>query len=312
MRTHPIVLLACALLMAACADGNGPSADGTLLVSTSTGGGEPDQDGYLLAVDTADSVSLEPTGTVAIGLPPGRHALQFLDVADQCSVAPDTVLEVHVLSRDTVRVAFDVSCSATATSGVVGILIEASGPIVHEGFELLLDGVPFTFMPGLRQYLTDVPAGDHVISLLDTPHCSVETEAQPASVTAGDTVQVDFSARCSLPQDSSGTVRVSTPTTGRTPPSTRYTLRYAVAGYWDYGSGAWTFLGTVDPDGTLVSELAASGAAGGGVWWYEFALDGVPANCSVRRSSPTPSHPLGYTITAGDTLDLVFAVTCPP
>lgn len=63
MRTHPILLLAVGLTLAAC-DGTGsppdggvgPSTDGTLVVSTSTGGNEPDQDGYLLTVDGLDSV----------------------------------------------------------------------------------------------------------------------------------------------------------------------------------------------------------------------------------------------------------------
>jgi hypothetical protein len=281
------------------------SATGALIAVTTTGL-DIDPNGYRVLVDGAERAHIQPIDTVLTRLEPGSRTIALTDLSPNCTTAGPASRIVTVVDREVVSIEFAVAC--TVTSGVVGILVEASGPLVHEGFELLLDGVSFTFMPGLRQYLTDVPAGDHVISLLDTPHCKVETGTQPASVTAGDTVQVDFSARCSLPQDSSGTVRVSTPTTGRTPPSTRYTLRYAVAGYWDYGFGALTFLGTVDPNGTLVSKVAASGAAG---WWYEFALGGVPTNCSVRRSSPTPSHPMGYTITAGDTLSLVFAVTCP-
>src|SRR6476469_5290562 len=130
MRTHPIVLLVLAFLIAACGDNNGPSTDGTLLVSTSTAGSVPDPDGYVLAVDTAANASLKPTGTVAIGLPSGHHALRLLGVAPQCSVAADTVLEVDVPPRDTVSVGFDISCSASA----VEIRVTASGLDVGGGY----------------------------------------------------------------------------------------------------------------------------------------------------------------------------------
>ena len=65
MRTHPILLLAVGLTLAACDDSGGPSTgspttDGTLVVSTSTGGDDPDQDGYLLTVDGVDSLVLDP------------------------------------------------------------------------------------------------------------------------------------------------------------------------------------------------------------------------------------------------------------
>ena len=121
MRTHPILLLAVGLTLAACDDSAGPSTggpstggpstrDGTLVVSTSTGGGDPDQDGYLLTVDGVDSLALDPTGTVEIDLVDGQHTLRLLGVAEHCSVAPGTPLEVDVPSQGTTPVAFEVSC----------------------------------------------------------------------------------------------------------------------------------------------------------------------------------------------------------
>lgn len=59
MRTSPNLLLG-SLLLAACED-TGPSdttsglIEGTLRVATSTGGGNPDPDGYLLTVDGGES-----------------------------------------------------------------------------------------------------------------------------------------------------------------------------------------------------------------------------------------------------------------
>jgi hypothetical protein len=400
MRTHPIVLLVLAFLIAACGDNNGPSTDGILLVSTSTAGSDPDPDGYVLAVDKADNASLKPTGTVAIGLPSGHHALRLLGVAPQCSVAADTVLEVDVPSRDTVAVGFDISCWAsaarisvttsgpdisggylvlvdgaqgphlqpddtvltrvepgsrtialtnlasncmtvgpasrtvtvedpgvvpiefavacTAVTGVVGIRINASGAAVYEPHGVSLNGsprfngAPFS-APGVS-YLDGVPPGHYLVSLADSPHCSVETGPQPATVTAGgpdrDTVDVDFSVTCSLPPDSSGTLRISTVTTGSVPPSTRYAVRYAAAGYWDYGFGDLAFLSSIEPNGTQSIEAAPSGFNGAGIYWYGFELDGVPSNCRVH--SPSAPDPMGFTLATGGTLDLAFAVTCPP
>ena len=404
MRTHPNVLVVLALLTAACADGNGPSgneppADGTLLVTTTTGGDDPDQDGYRLAVD-GDSLSLAPTGTRAIGLSPGRHALRLLGVAEQCSVASDTVLEVDVPSRDTVPLAFEVSCEdtgvritvtttgldtdagywilvdgagqsathandtvvvrlqpgrrtialtdldpncmaadpstrtvtvvdaqvvpldftvvCTAASGVVGILITVSGPVLYEAFQASVDGSPWSYgvgqdllLPGGPHYRTGVDAGEHVISLLGASHCSVITGSQTARVTVGrlvrDTVEVDFSVTCALPTGSVGTVRISTD--GPMPASAPYTVWFEGFGYWDYGGAGEVLLGALDSAGILVADMPASGSSAD-PYWYDFELRGVPADCTVKTAYANPNP--GFMITRGDTLDLRFGVTCPP
>ena len=113
MRTHPILLLAVGLTLAACDDSGGPSTDGTLVVSTSTGGNDPDPDGYLLAVDGVDTLVLDLTGTIEIDLPAGQHSLQLHGVAAQCAVAPTTPLEVDVPPRGTTPVAFEINCQLT-------------------------------------------------------------------------------------------------------------------------------------------------------------------------------------------------------
>jgi TolB protein len=120
MRTRSILLLVLGLAQAACEDNAGPPTDppttdpsavGTLVVSTVSGGKDPDQDGYLLTVDGIDSLRLDPTGTSQIDLTAGHHTLRLLGMAEHCSVSPGTPLEVDVPSEGTTAVAFEVTCS---------------------------------------------------------------------------------------------------------------------------------------------------------------------------------------------------------
>ena len=289
MQADPILLLAVGLTLAACHDTGGPltspSTVGILVVSTVSGGNEPDQDGYLLTVNGVDSLPLDPIGTSRIALPPGQHTLRLLGMAEHCSISPGTPLDVAVLSRDTTSVAFSVTCSATgvritttttgldfdtdgyrvevdgtdrgavpsngsvflrleeggqtialtgmktncavdgavsrnvtimaseitpidfaaactATSGVIGVIISGSGlGAVHEA---TVDGVTrLAVGPGDRSYLGAVTAGDHVVSLSPAATCSVDTDQQSVTVTAGslvrDTVEVTFSVTCAAP-----------------------------------------------------------------------------------------------------------------
>ncbi len=66
LRVYSIVLLVVGRGLSACDDTGGPEpggpSTGTLVVSTSTEGDDPDQDGYLLTVDGVDSLDLDPTG----------------------------------------------------------------------------------------------------------------------------------------------------------------------------------------------------------------------------------------------------------
>jgi hypothetical protein len=174
---------------------------------------------------------------------------------------------------------------------------------------LRIPGEPL--LAGQPHFVTGIHAGNHVISLLDSPHCSVETGPQPASVTAGqlvrDTVEVDFSVTCSPPSQAVGPVQISATSSGASGP---YTVWFGSMGAWDYGVGSGTLLGTLDANGTLVAELPASSESGADPYWYNFELTGAPGNCRVESPNPHPDP--GFVITPGDTLDIKFVVTCPP
>ena len=237
MRTSAVVLLAGWAILAACTGDAGnleePPADGMLVVSISTTGGDPDRDGFQLTIDGVGSVSLKPTDTAQVIIPAGRHALGLLGVAEQCSVDPGTPLDVDIAPHATTPVSFAVSCSLS-------------------------------------------------------------------------------------PPRASGTVLITAPTTGSLPDTSPYTVRFTHLGYWDYArafsslrDGSWPVLGAIDPNGTLVADLEATTDSGADPYWYDFELTDVPTNCSVQNPIPNPG-PYYFTIPAGDTLHIEFAVTCSP
>jgi hypothetical protein len=237
MRTSVVLLLACWVILEACNSATEnlgePPTDGMLVVSILTAGEDPDRDGFQLTIDGVDSVTLEPTDTARVIIPAGRHALELLGVAGQCSVDPGTPLDVEIAPHATTPVSFAVSCTVSPTRA-------------------------------------------------------------------------------------SGTVLITVPTTGSLPSTSRYTVRYTHLGAWDYAQafgslsdGSWSVLGSLGPNGTLVTDLEASSESGADPYWYDFELTDVPSSCRVQNPIPNPG-PDYFAIPAGDTLYVELTVICPP
>ncbi len=211
MRAQPILLLAIGLTLVACADSgsppddpSGPPTDGTLVVSTSTGGNAPDQDGYLLTIDGVGSRALNPTGTARIHLPDGRHTLGLLGVAEHCSVAPGTPLEVDVPSGDTTAVAFEVSCPATGariTTRTTGLDLD------RDGYGVTVDGGTQGAISANGTMVTRLEPGSHAVALTGlAPNCTIDG-LEPATVTIVHTeiTPVEFVVVCTA---ATGVIRV--------------------------------------------------------------------------------------------------------
>ena len=199
--------------------------------------------------------------------------------------------------------------SGTAPSGAIEVVVGASGTDVDCVYAATLDGAtPFPLMvvyptlPDRPAYLPGVPAGNHVVSLVPPVNCSVKDGSRSVTLTAGDLIRVAFSVTC-VPF--LGTVRITAPTTGPIPNSTRYRVMHEEYGVWDYG-GDFTDLGTLEPNGTLVVQTAMD--KWGGIYWHDFTMWDVPATCIVQGPNPTERD----TLTFGDTLDVEFPVTCSP
>lgn len=120
--------LALGLALAACSDDSGPSTDGTLVISTTTRGDDPDQDGYLITVDGLDSLFLPATGTAERRLPAGRHTVRVIGVADRCSVSPGDSVALDLQPQDTASVEFTMRCpAAPPPPGFVRVITTSTG-----------------------------------------------------------------------------------------------------------------------------------------------------------------------------------------
>ena len=200
MRTYPIVLLVVGLLLSACEDPgsptttNGPST-GSLLVSTSTAGDDPDQDGYLLTVDNVDSLELDPNATVKVDLAAGRHTLRLFGVAEHCSVAPATSVEVSVRWQRTTPVAFGVSCPATGAR----VSVKTTGlDIDPDGYRVLLDGSDRGAISSNGTVLIRIESGSRTIALAGlAPNCAVSAPGlRMVTIVAAAVAPIEFAVVC--------------------------------------------------------------------------------------------------------------------
>jgi len=86
--------------------------EGTLLISTTTGGSDIDPDGYILTVDNRPDQDIDIRETLAISdLAPGDHTVALTGVVQNCAVGAGQ-RTVTVIAGDTVDVAFRITCES--------------------------------------------------------------------------------------------------------------------------------------------------------------------------------------------------------
>jgi hypothetical protein len=287
MRMYPIVLLIIGLSPSACDDG--PPTDvpstGTLVVSTSTEGDDPDQDGYLLTVDEVDSLDLDPTGTAEIRLTSGQHTLRVLGVAAHCSVAPDTPLEVDVPSQDTTSVAFEVNCPATAARITVATTgLDADG----DGYRVTVDGTDQSVVSATGSVLMLLEPGTRTIALTDlAPNCAHDGPgSRTVIIVDKEVASVEFAVVCTA---TSGVIGVFV--SGRISVGTAFDTKLdgATLFGFEFQSGRPAYWSGV-PAGDHVVSLSA------------------PSGCSVETGPQTVNVTAGSLIR--DTVEVTFSATC--
>ena len=204
MRIRGGLILIGGLSLSACEDSIDPERAGTLVVSTSTTGEDPDQDGYLLALDDTDSLGLGPTQTAEVELGPGRHTLRLLGVAGHCSVSPGATLEADVGPGGTTFVAFTVSCPATGAR----VTVTTSGLDVDpDGYRVAADESDRAAIARQGTVLILLESGNRTIALTGlASNCAVDGLSS-RTVTIADKVvtPIEFAVVCTA---TSGVIKV--------------------------------------------------------------------------------------------------------
>jgi hypothetical protein len=217
MRTHFRHRLwpGAALLLLASACGDGPTAPaepGSIRVTITTTGGDPDVDGYELVLDGNQRypVSEWTTSTLLRDISPGTHAITLDGVAENCTLQGAPERAVTVVSGSTVEIGFAVDCETTG----VRITVRTSGPEVPGLFSV-------QFSSGLSNYvlsngttvLSRLSPGTYTIVLTDiTEYCEVLGEVTVSVVVASRSLtDASFEVTC---RAATGAIQVTLVTTG--------------------------------------------------------------------------------------------------
>ena len=286
VRTSLLMMGAVLIALGCGADLEAPGA-GSLAITTTTSGAEPDTDGYLVAVDSGAPTAVGSNATLQRGgVEAGTHTVRLGGVADGCTVEGANPRTVEVVAETTVPVAFVITCAPG--TGTIRVRVATSGsPVDPDGYVVQLDGGDPGLPVGTDGEVTfaAVAAGAHAIALTAVaPNCSVDGEAsRSVTVTAGETADLSFAVTCAQPAAS---VHLTTTTTGS----------------------------SVDPDGYLVSvddgvsQVIGTNASldleGLGPGTHTLTLSGIAGNCHLDGANPRTVE-----VTAGST-NVAFDLTC--
>ncbi len=84
---------------------------GSVLVSTATGGLNPDPDGYAVNLDGGDPLTIDSNGSLTVSsLPVGDHTVELSGIATNCAVTGDNPRTVTVTNGGVAQANFQVGC----------------------------------------------------------------------------------------------------------------------------------------------------------------------------------------------------------
>jgi hypothetical protein len=279
----------------ACGGGGDLTAPttGAVEVTTSTAGEEPDPDGYALTLDAVEVQSIGTAATATLAdLTPGAHRIGLTGVSPNCTVQGNNPRTLTVVAGETAAEDIAVVCvEAPPATGGVSVTTSTSGPSPDpDGYSVTVDG------DGGRPVgvdgtvaVADLSAGDHLVGLAGVAaNCTVAGDnPRTVTVVGGDVVALDFSVECGTLPPVTGTLTVTTVTSG--PGADPDGYAFAI------GDGA------PQPIGASATVSVANVAAGA----TTVELAGVAANCAVGGPNSRP-----VTVPADGTVEVGFAVTC--
>jgi hypothetical protein len=267
--------------------------NGTLEVTTSTSGPEPDADGYTISIDGAAPVAIESNAARRTeGLAVGQHTVELSGIATNCAVSGGPSLTVDVTANSVAAASFAVACSAT--TGTIQVTTTSAGaPADPDGYQILLDGAETQPIgTGATVTISGVAPGTHAVGLGGlAANCAVVDGDDPRDVivAAGATATVAIAVSCSplAPPPAPGSISVTTATSGADQDPDGYAVTL------DGGPGL-----PIGADGTLGLLDMAPGA-------HTVGLTGMSANCRIDGENPR-----AVTVASGTVASVAFSITC--
>ena len=274
-------------------DGSGfqlPPTTGTLLVTTTTAGDEPDPDGYTVQLDGGEPQPIGVAATIERSElePRDDHTLRLDGLAPNCSVE-ENPRTVSIAAGQTTTSTFAVVCTATSGGVVITTVTTGAAPD-PDGYGVVLDGVDQGLIPANGQLsLTGLALGSHVVGLSGLAgNCSLQGDnLRAVTVAPGSSTAVDYAITCSAPPANAGSLRVITVTTGDNPDPDGY--RFSL----DRGENQ-----PITANATATIPNLAAGS-------HRVQLSGLSDNCQIQGSSART-----VSVPAGGSTDVTFNVVC--
>ncbi|HZH39695.1 MAG TPA: PKD domain-containing protein, partial [Gemmatimonadales bacterium] len=256
------------------------------------------------AVDSAGATVSDFSGTVniAIGANPSGGTLSGTTSA----VTSGGVATFSTLSIDKAGTGYTLSASTLGLKGAASATFAVTAPppttgslvvsTTTTGSNLDADGYTATVDGGTSQPIGDnagvtfanLPAGSHTVVLSGlAANCSVGNASQTATVPAGGSASVAYAVTCQAPPPTTGSLTVTTNTTGATLDPDGYSVSV------DGGGGAQS----ISDNGSVTFNNLSSGS-------HTVSLSGLATNCTAGSTSQSVSVPAGGSTSAS------FAITC--
>lgn len=171
-----------ALCFIGCGDSTGPQT-GSIRVSLSMTGAQPDVDGCMIAVDGGTGQVLHGEASITFdGLSQGAHDVTISDVASNCLMQGEASREVAVSANDIAPVDFSIECPVP---GSIEVSTRTTGSVVDpDGYTVVLDGeASLPIGVSNSETFVDVAVGHHELELTGIADNCAAIGPNPVSVT---------------------------------------------------------------------------------------------------------------------------------
>jgi Tol biopolymer transport system component len=172
---------------------------GTIEITTSTLGTEPDADGYSVQIDAEPIQAIAAAGTLHTRDVVGDHSVRLDGVAVNCTVVGENPKRISLSAGATTTVSFVVMC---AGSGVIHVTSSTTGFFSDpDGYLIGVDGeLQRPLGVSSSESISGVGAGHHSVELSGVAaNCEVGgSNQQELEVNPGGTATIAFDVDCSI------------------------------------------------------------------------------------------------------------------